>query len=434
MRIVKANESEIKTVESFIADDKEFSSYVDWRDGHHENFKDDVTDMFNYINKRSPVLESPEEKPLFAEFLEQQHEDFVDMKKRASGNDILSYLATKSACKLYDKVIDSQLMKKAQDALNKAEAERSEEESKAIKKAKTSMKLEVRKNIQQFKEEFDDAETALMAMAVAGNDPNSYPKQMNAKSSMDFLKTMKNNEKLRDIMKLIGKFQNIAKHKLMTKTTDCEKLVGIELGGDITKLIPDEVALLGDPEFEDLKLIGLIEEQLIQNKFEADQPKSGGDPIVFVVDESGSMDGSLNATAKAFLFGLWEVAKSEKRELTVVRFGGAGDKLTHHIKTVDDMLYVAENFINSGSTDFETPLKEARRIIEAGGKFDKADIVFVTDDAGNISSSFLKEFNEFRKASKTKVVSLALVPNANVMKQFSDQVVYGFDDLASVSF
>jgi uncharacterized protein with von Willebrand factor type A (vWA) domain len=134
------------------------------------------------------------------------------------------------------------------------------------------------------------------------------------------------------------------------------------------------------------------------------------------------------------LFGLWQVAKAEKRELVVVRFGGAGDKLTHHIKTVEDMLYVAENFINSGSTDFETPLKEARRIIENGGKFDKADIVFITDDGGKISSSFLKEFNEFRKASKTKVVSLALFPNANVMKQFSDQVVYGFDDLASVSF
>ena len=433
MRIVKANESEIETINELIADDKSFSSYVDWRSGHHNDFEDDVTDIYNYIHQSNPVIESPEEKPLFDEFLHQQHEDFVDMKKRAKGNDILSYLATKSACQLYDKIIDGELMKKAQNALDKAEAERTEEELKAIKKAKTSMKLEVRKNIQKFKEEFDDAETALVAMAVAGNSPEVCPQQMSAKKAMDFLKKMKNNENVREIMKLVGKFQNLAKHKVMTKTDDSEKLVGIELGGDLTKLIPDEVALMSDPEFENLKLIGLIEEQLIQNKFEADQPKTGG-PFVCCIDESGSMDGMLNANAKAFLFGLWQVAKAEKRELVVVRFGGYGDQITKTIKSVEDMMEVIENFINSGSTDFETPLKTARQIIENGGQFDKADIVFITDDAGRIGDSFLKEFNEFRKATKTKVVSLALVPRADVIKQFSDQVVYGFEDLADVTF
>jgi uncharacterized protein with von Willebrand factor type A (vWA) domain len=433
MRIVKANQSEVETINSLIADDKSFSSYVDWRSGHHNDFEDDVVDIYNYIHQSKPVIESPEEKPLFAEFINQQHEDFVDMQKRAKGNDILSYLATKSACQLYDKIIDNKLMQDAQNALDKAEAERTEEEQKAIKKAKTSMKLEVRKNIQKFKEEFDDAETALVAMTVAGNSPEVCPQQMSAKKAMDFLKTMKNNENVREIMKLVGKFQNMAKHKVMTKTNDSEKLVGIELGGDLAKLIPDEVALMSDPEFENLKLIGLIEEQLIQNKFEADQPKSGG-PFVCCIDESGSMYGILNANAKAFLFGLWQVAKAEKRELVVVRFGGEGDKLTQPIKSVDDMLIVAENFINSGSTDFETPLNEARRIIENGGQFDKADIVFITDDAGRLGKSFLKEFNEFRKATKTKVISLSLVPNASTIKQFSDQVVYGFEDLADVTF
>lgn len=433
MRIVKAKDSELEMLNGFMDDDRQFSSYVDWREGHHKNFKDDVVDVFNYVNQKSPEIESPEEKPLFMEFLNQKHDDFVDMKQRAAGKPVLSYLATKSACKLYDEIIDGELMRKAQDALNKAEAERTEEESKAIKKAKTSMKLEVRKNIQKYKEEFDESEEALMALAVSGTDPNSSPKELNAKTAMEFLQTMKKNPRVKEIMTLVGKFQNLAKHKLMTTHDGVQSIVGVKLGDEISSLLPDELGLLVDEDFESLKSLQLIQKQLFQYKTRARQPKSGG-PFVVCVDESGSMDGSLNANSKAFLFGLWQVAKAEKRELVVVRFGGAGDKLTHHIKSVDDMLYVAENFINSGSTDFETPLKEARRIIEAGGKFDKADIVFVTDDAGNISSRFLKEFNEFRKASKTKVVSLALVPNASVIKQFSDEVVYGFDDLANVSF
>jgi len=433
MRIVKSNQSELDMLDSFIDDDKSFSSYVDWRDGHHDNFKDDVADIFNYINQKSPIIESPEEKPLFNEFLNQKHEDFLDMKQRATGNAVLSYLATKSACKLYDAVVDSELMRKAEEASRKDESERTEEESKAIKKAKNSMKLEVRKNIQKFKEEFDESETALMAMAVAGSDPNSSPKQMNAKSAMNFLKTMKNNENVKEIMKLVGKFQNLAKHKLLTTHEGVQSIVGVKVGNDISNLLPDELGLLVDEDFADYKSLQLLQRQLFQYKTRARQPKSGG-PFVCCIDESGSMDGILNANAKAFLFGLWQVAKAEKRELVVVRFGGYGDQITKTIESVEDMMEVIENFLNTGSTDFETPLKTARRIIENGGKFDKADIVFITDDAGHLGNSFLKEFNEFRKATKTKVVSLALVPNAHVIKQFSDQVVYGFENLADVVF
>lgn len=433
MRIVKSNESELEMLNSFIEDDRSFSSYVDWRGGHHKDFNDDVADMFNYINQKSPVIESPEEKPLFNEFLNQKHEDFVDMKQRATGKPILSYLATKSACKLYDEIIDNQLMKKAQDALNKAENERTDEESKAIKKAKNSMKLEVRKNIQKFKEEFDESEEALMTMAVCGSDPNSSPKELNAKTAMDFLKNMQKNPRVKEIMKLVGKFQNLARHKLMTTHDGVQSIVGVKMGNEISNLLPDELGLLVDVDFESLKSLQMLQKQLFQYKTRAKQPKTGG-PFVVCVDESGSMEGLLNANSKAFLFGLWQVAKADKRDLVVVRFGGAGCEITHNVKTVDDMLMIAENFICSGSTDFETPLKKARQIIENGGQFEKADIVFITDDGGNISNSFLKEFNEFRKATKTKVVSLALVPDSQVMKQFSDQVVYGFEDLADITF
>ena len=120
-------------------------------------------------------------------------------------------------------------MKKAPDALNKAENERTDEESKAIKKAKNSMKLEVRKNIQKFKEEFDESEEALMAMAVCGSDPNSSPKELNAKTAMDFLKNMQKNPRVKEIMKLVGKFQNLARHKLMTTHDGVQSIVGVKM-------------------------------------------------------------------------------------------------------------------------------------------------------------------------------------------------------------
>ena len=98
------------------------------------------------------------------------------------------------------------------------------------------------------------------------------------------------------------------------------------------------------------------------------------------------------------------------------------------------MLNVAEEFINSGSTDFETPLSVAKNIIENHGAFDTADIVFITDDGGRISANFLKSFNEFRKATQTKVISLSLTMRSEVIETFSDKVVFGFDDLANLTF
>ena len=431
MRIVKTNQNELEILQNFINDDKSFDGYVEWRSHHHEGFGDDVSDMYNYINQKTPVIESPEEKPMLMNFLSQNHEDFVDMQQRAKGQPVLSYLATKSACRLYDEIIDGKL-KEAYEASLKEESERTEAESKALKKAANGMKLEVRKNIEKHKREFDEAEEALMTVAVAGSDPNSSPKQLNPKTAMDFLKTMKNNHRVQEIMKLVGKFQNLAKHKLLTSHEGVQSIIGVKLGNEIASLLPDELGMLVDEDFESLKSLQLLQKQLFQYKTRARTPKSGG-PFVVCIDESGSMEGFMNANAKAFLFGLWQVAKTEKRELVVVRFGGAGDQLTQRIKSVEDMFYVCENFMNSGSTDFNTPLRHAKAIIENGGEFDKADIVFITDDAGNLDSNFLTEFNEFRKTSKTKVVTLSLVARAYTAKLFSDQVVYGFDDLANVS-
>jgi len=370
---------------------------------------------------------------MLMEFLNQNHEDFVDMKSRAKGQPVLSYIATKSAAKLYDEIIDGQL-KEAFEASQKAEEKRTEVEKNSLKRANNAMKLEVRKNIERHKEEFDEAQEALAVMAAAGTQPGASPQSLNMKDSMELLRKMKSNRNVKEIMKLIGKFQNLAKHKLMTSHEGCQSIVGVKMGNEISELLPEEFEMLFDEDFEALKMLELIQEQLFQWKGKAKTPKTGG-PFVVCLDETGSMRGRLIENAKAFLFGLWEVAKAEKREFVLIRFGGAGEIKTGKINSVSDLMEVMESFMNASSTDFETPLAAARAVIENGGEFDKADIVFITDDGGcRLSSAFVEDFNEFRKATKTKVVSLALVPSATMVRKFSDQVVYGFEGLADATF
>lgn len=433
MRIVQTNKNEIETLKRFVEDDRQFKNYVEWRSNHHEAYEDDVADIYNYIKQSSPKIESPEEKPLLQNFLNSSHEDLMEMRQRSQGKSVLSYLATKAAAKLYDEVIDQELQRAAKDAAETAPEKRTQEQEKQLKKAKNSMRLGVRKRIDKFKKEFDDEAETLQVMAVAGSDPSSSPKELNMKDSMELLKKMKSNKSVKNIMNLAGKFQNLAQHKLMTKTDGNESIVGVKLGSDIPQLLPDELGLLVDDDFHELKELQMLQKQLFQYKSKAKKPKTGG-PIVVCVDESGSMRGSLIEQAKAFLFGMWQVAKADKREMVVVRFGGTDETITDHIKSVDDLMRVVESFINSDSTCFESPLREASRVIENGGEFTHADIVFITDDGGSFSSNFLEDFNSFRKQTQTKVISLALLPYADNIKLFSDRVVYGYESLAESTF
>lgn len=434
MRIVQSNKNELETLNNFINDDRQFSNYVEWRSNHVDNYGDDVADIYNYIKQISPKIESPEEKPLLQSFLNTNHEDLKDMREKSKGKTVLSYLATKSAARLYDEIIDKDLNEKAKDANNTPSEQRSQEQQKQLKKASNSMKLGVRKRVKNHKKEFDIAEKALNAMAVAGSSPNASPKELNIKDSMELLEKMKNDPMIKDIMELVGKFQNLANHKLMTRTEGHESIIGVKLGSEISQLLPDELGLLVDDDFKELKELQMLQKQIFQYKSTGRKPKTGG-PIVVCIDESGSMSGSLICQAKAFLFGIWQVAKADSRELVVVSFGGHDQKITTKIKNIETLMEVIENFMCSGSTDFITPLETARNIIENGGDFSHADIIFITDDGSSrLRKEFIEDFNSFKKATQTKVVSLSLSRYSQNVEKFSDKVVYGYEALSDMTF
>lgn len=70
-----------------------------------------------------------------------------------------------------------------------------------------------------------------------------------------------------------------------------------------------------------------------------------------------------------------------------------------------DVLEVAEPLFNGG-TDFQRPLTEARQIIEAGGRFERADVVFVTDGLCRVTPEFLAEFDTFKKRTGARVFAV----------------------------
>lgn len=72
----------------------------------------------------------------------------------------------------------------------------------------------------------------------------------------------------------------------------------------------------------------------------------------------------------------------------------------------EDVLRCAETFLN-GNTDYETPLREALRLMEQEG-FENADMVFVTDGECVLPDSFLEKLKAEQSARGFQITGILL--------------------------
>ena len=83
---------------------------------------------------------------------------------------------------------------------------------------------------------------------------------------------------------------------------------------------------------------------------------------------------------KAVAFALQDVAAYDKRSFALIHFSSSQELRTDVFLpgkyTPDDLMDSAAHFF-CGGTDFETPMREAVRLMEQDD-FSKADVVFIT--------------------------------------------------------
>lgn len=123
--------------------------------------------------------------------------------------------------------------------------------------------------------------------------------------------------------------------------------------------------------------------------------KGMGD-IICCLDESISTEGGPAAWGKAVALALLEIAADGGRNFALIHFSDPGDFKTDLFRpgayTLDDKLTAAEIFLNGG-TNFETPTREALRLMQEDG-FENADIVFPTDGQCKMPEDFLEELRK----------------------------------------
>lgn len=229
---------------------------------------------------------------------------------------------------------------------------------------------------------------------------------------------VRNSAFLADVMRLAGRLRLMAAALQRTKTKHGrDDTVGVELGGDVARLIPSELAQLACdiPELELLALDRLARRQSLCRQYRGVERLARG-PIVVCVDESGSMAGENIIAAKALALALAWIARHQHRWIAFVGFSGGteGTRLacppgaTDHAK----LLAWLEHFY-SGGTTLDVPLQQLPDIywpefLAQGMQRGKTDVILITDAIVRCPPEMAAHWREWSEAEQVKTYAIVI--------------------------
>lgn len=246
---------------------------------------------------------------------------------------------------------------------------------------------------------------------------------------------LKNNESVRNLCELMGRLhkeQQSHRTEIINSTVQYsvikpdihsnEEIVGIKLGRDLENVIPQELALLSDPDIAllfDLKYVEnrlmcfskqgerteIIEEKIRKTVSIVDDDRMG--PIIICVDTSGSMSGAPENIAKALTLSLSSRAVSQKRKCYLINFSTSIETLDlTPPKGIHDLI----NFLKlsfHGGTNVAPALSEGVRMMSEAD-YKNADLLVISDFVLYVLSSSIVSQCKKQKQEGNRFFSLSI--------------------------
>jgi uncharacterized protein with von Willebrand factor type A (vWA) domain len=192
-----------------------------------------------------------------------------------------------------------------------------------------------------------------------------------------------------------------------------EEVAGVRLGGDISTVLPVELALLGDGDTEDLFYQRFVEHRLLSLELSGrgDDGVSEGDrrgPVIACIDTSASMEGESELLAKAVVLSVTRRILPEGRVLHLLLFGGPHECLEIRLRRgrggLEGLLVFLEQAFHGG-TDFDGPLIRALELLEERD-LQRADILIVTDGLGRVAPTVVDDVQAARESRGVRVYAV----------------------------
>jgi uncharacterized protein with von Willebrand factor type A (vWA) domain len=224
---------------------------------------------------------------------------------------------------------------------------------------------------------------------------------------------------------------------------------GITRSDSISRMLPQEAALLGHPvlkklwharraehalisyavEGTEIVMSELEEEQEIREERVGKNVNKNRGPMIVCLDTSGSMKGTPENIAKALVLECLSVATRENRACYVYLFGSSGEIEERELTLTKGGLECMITFLSmsfGGGTDVEAPLNLAlERCDEKEWKM--ADILLVSDGEFGVTQGLSRKINNRKKRSALAVHGVlighydaAMEKICDPLHQFSD--------------
>jgi uncharacterized protein with von Willebrand factor type A (vWA) domain len=286
------------------------------------------------------------------------------------------------------------------------------------------LRRKLRKAVRAATKAVDDAEAEIdgLAEAMGLTRPGTSPGENATIDDIDKIratyKVAKQSPQLQRIAELAGRLERIAaSQKRSTVDNAVGAVKGIELSGDIARIIPSELADLNS-SIPMLRLAGLskiLDKRALSYKMEGESPQARG-PIIMLFDESSSMRNGRETWSKAVGMAILSTATKQKRAWTGIGFSyGINHERTIEPgeATIDD---VTQALVRkpSGGTDFDPPLLRACEIIETSKSMHKADIVLITDGEDDVDDATAKRVNKLRNEQGVNVYCIGVGSEASL--------------------
>ena len=230
---------------------------------------------------------------------------------------------------------------------------------------------------------------------------------------------------LKRIMELAGPYRRVMQSRQRRKVIHgYDDLVGVELSGVVSKMLPVELGRLACPELHLDTLRRIAESQVLCRQYQGVDNLGKGD-FVLTVDESGSMQGEKVCQAKAFALAMAYNAKMQKRTIHLVGYSGgeAGNVLSLRPGKWDQekLLDWLEHFYGCGSY-LDVPVDRLPVLWPSfGAKKGKTDLIMISDGSMMIDTYIKRAFLEWKQQEQVKVFSLVIGSSDGELRKVSDQ-------------
>lgn len=243
------------------------------------------------------------------------------------------------------------------------------------------------------------------------------------------IEALRRNKRLAKILAQAGRIQAMPSAKPSMSKEDGQVPCGVEMTGDISKMIGSEFSNFADEGLELMMLQRMTQNKLFGLKRKGKKPLGRG-PVVFCVDESGSMDGDRNDMARAMIVAMVQSMAKDKRSSTVIGFSrrirnihefnkyGTAKRNGRACSWNDGILDVASVSANGG-TSFDPCLRKALDVV---GNEKRADLVFLTDGDASVSSSVLRKLELAKKNGMRVITILVGGDESRAIKEISDVI------------